>query len=99
MQRGFANRVGPRFESETSHDQGTRQLGARAAEPEPVDDGLAALPGRDDLGALRLRMVAVKNLNPLEEEIPLKVENDGREGYHPNVVLDLDYWASIPTRR
>ncbi|MGD8861302.1 MAG: MaoC family dehydratase [Myxococcales bacterium] len=56
----------------------------------------AELPGRDDLGALRLRMVAVKNADPTREEVPLKVDKDGKQVYHPNVVLDLDYWASIP---
>jgi 2-methylfumaryl-CoA hydratase len=55
----------------------------------------AELPGRDDLGALRLRMVAVKNADPTREDVPLKVEKDGKQVYHGNVVLDLDYWASI----
>ena len=48
--------------------------------------------GRADAGALRLRMVGVKNVDPREEDVPLRVKGeDGREGYHPNVVLDLDY--------
>jgi 2-methylfumaryl-CoA hydratase len=52
----------------------------------------------DRLGALRLRLVAVKNMNPIEEEIPLRIrdERSGREGYHGNVVLDLDYWLAMP---
>ena len=55
--------------------------------------------GRDDLGALRLRLVAVKNVDPTREEVSLRVAgDDGRERYHPNVVLDLDYVALIPKR-
>ena len=34
------------------------------------------------------------------EDIPLRVKNDeGRESYHPNVVLDLDYTVLVPKRR
>lgn len=57
--------------------------------------------GRPDCGALRLRLVGVKNLDPNEEAIPLKVRDpeSGREGYHPNVVLDLDYTVLMPQRR
>ena len=59
---------------------------------------LDSAPIRDGLGALRLRLVAVKNADPSQEDIPLRVEKDGRQSYHPNVVLDLDYWASIPRK-
>ena len=52
----------------------------------------SALPGRDDLGALRIRTVATKN-RPCAD-FPLR---DG-EGYEPNVILDLDYWALAPRR-
>ena len=52
----------------------------------------AALPGRDDIGALRIRTIATKN-RPCAD-FPL---SEG-EGYEPNVVLDLDYWALIPRR-
>jgi len=46
------------------------------------------------LVALRLRLVAYKNVNPmLEGAVPLK----GADGkYDPRVVLDLDYWALMP---
>ena len=55
---------------------------------------------RDDAGALRLRLVGVKNSDPREEDVPLRVKNDdGRESYHPNVVLDLDYTVLMPKRR
>jgi 2-methylfumaryl-CoA hydratase len=56
--------------------------------------------GRDDCGALRLRLVGVKNTDPREEDVPLRVKGgDGREAYHPNVVLDLDYTVLMPRRR
>jgi 2-methylfumaryl-CoA hydratase len=58
----------------------------------------AALPGRSDCGALRVRLTAIKNADPTKEQIPLKVQKDGAESYHPNVVLDLDYWLLIPKR-
>lgn len=47
----------------------------------------------DGLGALRLRLVATKNL-PCGE-FPYK----DAEGKHlPDVILDFDYWAAIPNR-
>lgn len=60
----------------------------------------AALPGEPYLGALRLRLVAVKNADPRSEEIELRQRDPetGRERYHPAVVLDLDYWISMPRR-
>ncbi len=55
--------------------------------------------GREDAGALRLRLVGVKNSDPNTEEQPFKVTDEsGRERYHPNVVLDLDYTVLIPRR-
>jgi 2-methylfumaryl-CoA hydratase len=50
----------------------------------------AALPGREDVGALRLRLVATKN-RPCADH-PLKAG----EHYAPDVILDLDYWALLP---
>ena len=56
--------------------------------------------GRDDCGALRLRLVAVKDADPASEDVPLKLAGeDGRERYHPNVVLDLDYTVLMPKAR
>ncbi len=52
-----------------------------------------ALPGRKDLGALRLRTIAAKN-QPCAG-FPLKGE-DGKT--HPAVVLDLDYTVLMPRR-
>lgn len=51
------------------------------------------LPGRDDLGALRLRLVATKDL-PCAE-FPYKGE-DGK--YLSNVLLDFDFWALMPRK-
>jgi 2-methylfumaryl-CoA hydratase len=48
------------------------------------------LPGRSDVGALRLRLVATKN-RPCADH-PLK---DG-EAYAEGVILDLDYWGLMP---
>jgi 2-methylfumaryl-CoA hydratase len=55
--------------------------------------------GRPDAGALRLRLVATKNSDPNTEDQPFQVtDENGRERYHPNVVLDLDYTVLIPKR-
>lgn len=51
---------------------------------------------KEDLGAagaLRLRLVAVKNRNAAG--FPFK--NEAGE-YDPSVVLDFDYWAAAPKR-
>src|SRR5208283_674888 len=50
------------------------------------------LPGRTDVGALRLRTVAAKN-RPCAD-FPLRQG----DGYEPHVVLELDYWALAPRR-
>ena len=56
--------------------------------------------GRADAGALRLRLVGVKNSDPATEEQPFQVVDDaGRERYHRNVVLDLDYTVLMPRAR
>ena len=56
--------------------------------------------GRGDAGALRLRLVGVKNLDPNQEAVELKTRDatSGREQYHANVVLDLDYTVLMPKR-
>ena len=51
----------------------------------------AELPGRDDVGALRVRMVAVKNKNCADH--PYK---DAQGKYVEGVILDLDVWLLIP---
>ncbi len=50
----------------------------------------AEIAGRGDLGALRLRTVAVKD-HPCAD-----FPDRAGEAYHPAVVLDLDYWVLMP---
>jgi 2-methylfumaryl-CoA hydratase len=50
----------------------------------------AELPGRKDVGALRLRTIATKDR--CCADFPLKSGDD----YDPAVILDLDYWVLIP---
>src|SRR5262245_50977806 len=50
----------------------------------------AELPGRKDVGALRLRTIATKD-RPCPD-FPLMTGDD----YDPAVILDLDYWVLIP---
>jgi 2-methylfumaryl-CoA hydratase len=50
----------------------------------------AELPGRRDVGALRLRLVAAKN-RPCGDH-PLKTDDQ----YVPGVILDFDYWTLLP---
>lgn len=52
----------------------------------------ARIDGRDDLGALRLRTIATKNL-PCAG-FPGAIE----KGYEEGVILDLDYWVIMPRR-
>jgi 2-methylfumaryl-CoA hydratase len=52
--------------------------------------GLSELPGRSDVGALRLRTIATKD-RPCPD-FPYKDGDD----YDAAVILDLDYWALIP---
>ena len=52
----------------------------------------AALPGRGDVGGLRLRTTAAKN-RPCAD-----FPRGHGETYDPSVVLDLDYWALAPRR-
>jgi 2-methylfumaryl-CoA hydratase len=54
----------------------------------------APLPGRQDVGGLRVRTIAAKDC-PCDSW-PGK-QADGK--YHPAVVLDLDYWLLVPRRQ
>lgn len=54
---------------------------------EPLDDA--------PVGALRCRLVVVKNENPLDDP-ERSVKTDGR--HHPSVVLDLDFWELMRKR-
>lgn len=53
----------------------------------------AEMRGRTDCGALRLRLIATKNL-PCDEY----PDKDEAGRYPDNVVLDFDYWAVMPRR-
>ncbi len=55
------------------------------------------LPGRADLGALRLRLFGLKNLHP--SQLPSGAFAEAQSGHHPNVVLDLDYTVLMPRRQ
>ena len=46
-----------------------------------------------DFGALRMRMVGIKNMSPADLA---QIKTD--KGYHPNVVLDLDYTVLMPRK-
>lgn len=50
----------------------------------------AALPGRDDVGAVRLRLIATKN--KICADYPYMSGDD----MDPSVILDFDYWVLIP---
>lgn len=56
--------------------------------------------GEDAAGALRLRLVAVKDRNPADEPgfSPKVRGEDGRERYDPRVLLDMDYFELMPKR-
>jgi 2-methylfumaryl-CoA hydratase len=53
----------------------------------------AELAGRKDCGALRLRLVAAKNI-PCTDYPDRNAQGD----YTENVILDFDYWALLPRR-
>lgn len=55
----------------------------------------AELPSRKDLGALRLRLTAARDV-PRAELAQLVTHGDARD---PRVVLTLDYWALMPRTR
>jgi 2-methylfumaryl-CoA hydratase len=50
----------------------------------------ADIPGRDDVGALRIRTIATKD-RPCADFPQM-----AGDAYDPAVILDLDYWALIP---
>ena len=54
-----------------------------------------ALPGRNDIGALRLRTLALKN--PDQDKVTFPESDQGRKiEYDSNMVLDLDYTVLMP---
>lgn len=55
----------------------------------------AEIPGRTDVGALRLRLSAVKNVSAAELALVPPLLSGTKE---PRIVLELDYWALFPRR-
>jgi 2-methylfumaryl-CoA hydratase len=55
----------------------------------------AEVPGRGDVGALRLRMSSVKNVSAAELPAIRPLLSGTKE---PRIVLELDYWALLPRR-
>mgnify|MGYP001591532927 CR=1 FL=1 len=59
----------------------------------------AELVGRADAGALRVRLCAVKNVDPSEDKIERRVADEkGQLVPHPQMVLELDQWLLVPRR-
>ena len=53
----------------------------------------------DDAGALRLRLLVVRNERPDSGFEPVATDpSSGKGRYHPHVVLDLDYWEIVARR-
>ena len=50
---------------------------------------------QDRLGALRMRLVAYKNVDPSKDAVTIRGADSK---YDSRVVLDLDYWGLIPRR-
>lgn len=59
----------------------------------------AAIAGRDDVGALRVRLCACKNHDPSKEAFARRVRNDkGEDAPDPRLVLELDVWLAVLRR-
>ena len=58
----------------------------------PVVTARDAIPGRDDVGALRLRLLGAKNVRLAELATPAAGAKD------PAVVLDLDFTVLVPRK-
>ncbi len=55
----------------------------------------AEIPGRQDVGALRLRLSAVKNVSATELASVQPLVSGTKD---PRIVLELDYWSLFPRR-
>jgi 2-methylfumaryl-CoA hydratase len=56
------------------------------------------LPGCTDVAALRLRMIGLRNTPPAD--VPAtRSDKSTKAGYHPHVVLDLDYTVLMPRKQ
>jgi 2-methylfumaryl-CoA hydratase len=57
------------------------------------------LSGRDDLGALRVRLCAAKNHDPGKEPFSRRSKNEkGEDVADPRLVLELDVWLALARR-
>jgi 2-methylfumaryl-CoA hydratase len=57
------------------------------------------LAGRDDVGALRVRLCACKNHDPAKEPFARRAKNEkGEDAPDPRLVLELDVWLSVLRR-
>lgn len=92
---GLENRWGLRAVNGGTHANPTYAGDTLYAYTEVID----AKKLKGDRGALRLRLVCTKNLEPwADEAFEPMVEHPkkpGKQKHHPNVVLDLDYWEVV----
>lgn len=58
--------------------------------------GRAELPGQARLGAVRLRLVAIKNADPAQQRVERALPDGSLD---PRVVVELDWWGLVPRRR
>jgi 2-methylfumaryl-CoA hydratase len=58
----------------------------------------APLAGRQDAGALRVRLSATKNVDPGREPFASRVATDKGEAPDPRLVLELDCWLAVARR-
>ncbi len=56
------------------------------------------LPKQRQCGALRVRLVALKDESATSAGFPLKVSKEGKTRYDSRVLLDLDHWVLMPKR-
>ncbi|MBI4507994.1 MAG: MaoC family dehydratase [Deltaproteobacteria bacterium] len=60
----------------------------------------AEITGRDDVGAIRTLLCAVKNVDPTAEPVPRRVKNEkGEDVPDPRLVLELDLWLLMPRKK
>lgn len=58
----------------------------------------AEVPTQSRCGALRVRLVALKDESATAAGFPLRVSKEGKTRYDPRVLLDLDHWVLMPKR-
>jgi len=58
----------------------------------------ALLAGREDAGALRVRLSAAKNVDPAREPFTARVKGEKGDEPDPRLVLELDCWLAVARR-